>query len=224
MKKSGGKTMNFDEAIRLSKHAEKAGANAISAIPPLFFYYSNEDIYNYYKSLASSTNLPFIIYNHSAANGGMSAEAVAKLFEIENITGVKWTINNYSELMKLKDLTNGELNIINGPDDMLVLGLVAGADAGIGTTYNVLLPQFLEIYKSFREGNIARAREIQVQINRVIACIVRHDAIPAVKYMCSMLGFPSGDATYPMKKLKDSDYAALKKELEDLGWPSFSKN
>ena len=88
------------------------------------------------------------MYNHSAANGGMSADLVAKMFcEIDHITGVKWTVNNYYELMRLKDLTHGEMNVINGPDEMLICGLAAGADAGIGTTYIVMLPQFLEIYK-----------------------------------------------------------------------------
>ena len=64
--------MNFSEAVRLSKHAQKAGADAISAIPPIFFHYRIEDICNYYKTLATSTDLPFIMYNHPASNGGMN--------------------------------------------------------------------------------------------------------------------------------------------------------
>lgn len=51
--------MNFGEAVRLSKHAENAGADAISAIPPLFFHYRESDICSYYKTLAESTSLPF---------------------------------------------------------------------------------------------------------------------------------------------------------------------
>lgn len=211
--------INFREAVRLSKHAEKAGADAISAIPPIFFRYRGEDIYNYYKTLATSTNLPFIMYNHPAANGGMNAETVAKMFEIDNITGVKWTVNNYYELMRLKDITNGEMNIINGPDEMLISGLAAGADAGIGTTYNVMLPQFLEIYKHFKEGNIDKAREMQYKVNRVIACIIKNETIPATKYMCTMMGFEAGEATYPMKPMKERNYKNLENELKDLGWP-----
>jgi len=212
-------SVNFSEAIRLSKHAEKAGANAISAIPPIFFKYETTDIYNYYKTLAESTNLPFIMYNHPSANGGMSADTVAKIYEIDNITGVKWTVNNYFELMRLKDMTNGEINIINGPDEMLISGLAAGADAGIGTTYNVMLPQFLELYKYFKQGEINKAREIQYKINRVISCIIKHGTISATKYMCTMLGFDSGEATYPLKSFKDCSTLDLEQDLAKVGWP-----
>lgn len=211
--------MNFSEAVRLSKHAEKVGADALSAIPPIFFHYRDEDIYNYYKSLAGSTNLPFVMYNHPSANGGMSAETVAKIFEIDNITGVKWTVNNYYEMMRLKDITNGEINIINGPDEMLISGLAAGADAGIGTTYNVMLPQYLKIYKYFTEGNVEEARKIQYKVNRVIKCMAKNEVISAVKSMCSLLGFPAGEATYPLRNMQGEGISELQSELSELGWP-----
>ena len=211
--------MNFSEAVRLSKHAEKVGADALSAIPPIFFHYRDEDIYNYYKSLAGSTNLPFVMYNHPSANGGMSAETVAKIFEIDNITGVKWTVNNYYEMMRLKDITNGEINIINGPDEMLISGLAAGADAGIGTTYNVMLPQYLKIYKYFTEGNVEEARKIQYKVNRVIKCMAKNEVISAVKSMCSLLGFPAGEATYPLRNMQGDGISELQVELSELGWP-----
>lgn len=211
--------MNFDEAVRLSKHAEKTGVDAISAIPPLFFHYREEDICNYYKTLAQSTNLPFIMYNHFSANGGLNADTVAKLFEIDNITGVKWTVNNYYELMRLKDLTHGEMNIINGPDEMLISGLAAGADAGIGTTYNVMLPEYLAIYKNFKAGNVEKAREIQLKVNRVVKVMIEHEVISAVKAMCTMLGFECGNATYPLKQFGTDEIQALNADLERVGWP-----
>lgn len=211
--------MNFDEAVRLCKHAEKVGADALSAIPPIFFAYTPDNIYNYYETLAQSTNLPFVMYNHPSANGGMSADTVAKMFEIENITGVKWTVNNYFELMNLKDKTNGKMNIINGPDEMLISGLAAGADAGIGTTYNVMLPQYLEIYKLFNEGKMDEALKVQQKVNRVIGSMREYGVIPAVKYMCEKLRFSVGNATYPMTSLTDAQKAEFDKKLASIGWP-----
>ncbi len=211
--------MNFNEAVRLSKHAEQTGVDAISALPPLFFHYRNEDIYSYYKTLAESTHLPFIMYNHVSANGGLSAETVAKCFEVDNITGVKWTLYNLFDLMKLKDITHGEMNIINGPDEILISGLAAGADAGIGTTYNVMLPQYLDIYKNFTEGNIEEARKIQYQVNRVVGAMLKHEVISATKAMCTKLGFPAGEATYPLKQMGEAELNALYQDLNDAGWP-----
>lgn len=212
--------MNFEEAKRLCAHAKSCGADALSAIPPIFFKYSQDDIFNYYKTLAEVTDLPFIMYNHPSANGGMDAETVANMYnEIDNITGVKWTVNNYYQVLRLKDMTHGEMNIINGPDEMLVSGLAAGADAGIGTTYNVMLPQYIEIYKNFKAGNIEKAHEIQKQVNRVVTCIIKHRTIPATKQMCKMLGFDAGQAVYPQKQFGDAEIDALKKDLDEIGWP-----
>lgn len=58
---------DFNTAVMLAKHAEKSGADAISATPPLFFSYSEDDIYNYYKMLASSVNIPLMVYYNPAA-------------------------------------------------------------------------------------------------------------------------------------------------------------
>ena len=122
--------MNFDEAIELSKHAEATGADAIAAIPPTFFHYSENDIYNYYKDLASAVNIPVIIYYHPSAQKDMSAKLIARIFEIDNVTGVKWSSTDMFEMMKLKDITHGDMNIICGPDELLLCGFAAGADAG----------------------------------------------------------------------------------------------
>lgn len=211
-------SMNFDEAVRLAKHAEKTGVDAVSAIPPIFFAYGMDAIYDYYKTLATSTNLPFIVYNHSSACGGMQAEFVAKLFEIDNITGVKWTVNDFFELVRLKDMTHGEMNIINGPDEMLVAGLSMGADAGIGTTYNVMLPKYLEIYKCVKEGNIEKARQVQIDACNVIKCMFGCTVIPAVKHMCNMMGFEAGQATPPLRMITPEIAAEFEKELSAAGW------
>ena len=139
-------SMNLDETIALAKHAERTGADAIASVPPIFFYYDANDIYNYYKKLADSVNIPLIIYYHPAAQGDMSAELISRIYQIDNVTGVKWSSPNFYQMMLLKDMTHGEMNIINGPDELLISGLAAGADAGVGTTYNILLPEFKQIY------------------------------------------------------------------------------
>ena len=81
--------MNLEETVELAKHAEKAGCDAISSVPPLFFFHDAEDLYNYYKKLAESVTIPVIMYYHPSAGAHMSAELVARICEIDNMTGVK---------------------------------------------------------------------------------------------------------------------------------------
>ena len=211
--------MNLEEAILLAKHAEKAGADAIAAIPPLFFFYDEEDIYQYYKAIAASVHIPVIIYYHPSAQKEMRPALIARLFGIDNITGVKWSSSNYFEMMNLKDMTHGDMNIINGPDETLVCGLMAGADAGIGSTYNIMLPQFVKIYDLFRAGKIDEAREVQMQVNRVICTMFEFEIIPSVKYGCELMGFDVGDATFPMRHLSDEQKARFAAKLHEAGWP-----
>ena len=140
---------NFEDAIRLAKHAEQVGAAAISATPPMFFSYDKDDVYSYYKKLADAVSIPMMIYYNPAAGFHINADIAAKMFEIDNVTAIKWTSSDYYQMMRLKDITNGEMNIINGPDEMLLMGLSAGADGGIGTTYNFMFDIIRGIYDNF---------------------------------------------------------------------------
>ncbi len=212
-------SMNFNEAIALAKHAEAAGCDAIAAVPPSFFAYSENDMYEYYKKLAESVSIPLVIYYHPAAQKDMSAKLIARIFEIENVTGVKWSSNNFFELMKLKDMTHGEMNIINGPDELLVSGLAAGADAGIGSTYNVMLPQFVQIYNHVMNGEMEKALAIQMKVNNVIDLMIKTGVVPSVKQAVRIMGIDAGDATFPLKSFTPEEAVRYEADLRALGWP-----
>lgn len=210
---------NLCEAVELAKHAERAGVDAIAAIPPTLFAYRNEDIYNHYKKIAESVHIPLIIYYYPGAQASMSAELISHIFEIENVTGVKWSSNNLFEMMRLKDMTQGEMNIINGGDEILLPALAAGADAGIGATYNIMLPEFVSIYNDFKAGKLESARATQLKVNRVIMALIRHQVIPSVKYGLELMGFDVGAATYPMKQFTEEEKEAFKAAMTSAGWP-----
>lgn len=212
-------SINVDEAVALAKHAEKMGCDAIAAVPPCFFHYGEEDLYNYYKTLADAVHIPVIIYYHPGAQKSMSAKLIAHVFEIDNVTGVKWSSDNLFEMMRLKDMTHGEMNIINGPDQLLVSGLAAGADAGIGSTYNVMLPEFLKIYDAVKRGDMKTALETQLKVNRVIDVNIKHEVISSVKYMCGMMGFPVGNPNPPLRAYTPEQAAQLEKDAKAAGWP-----
>lgn len=211
--------VNFDEAVHLAKHAEKTGVDAIAAIPPVFFTYFEDDLYNYYKKLAESVSIPLIIYYHPSAQPNMSVDLIAKIFEIDNVTGVKWSTKDLFGMMKLKEKTRGEMNIINGPDELLVSGLAAGADAGIGSSYNAMVPQYVDVYNQFKSGNMEKALDMQKKINNVISVMLKHELIPSVKYAVKMLGIDVGNATFPMKSYTPEEAKALEKDLAEAGWP-----
>ena len=208
---------DFNDALALARQAEAVGADAISATAPLFFKYSEDDVYAYYKALADAVHIPVMIYYNMAAGFPISAKFAARMFEVENITAIKWTCPDYYEMIRLKDLTHGEMNIINGPDQMLLMGLNAGADGGIGTTYNFMLERYQAIYKAFRAGEIATAQAEQNRADRVVAALQKYTLIPATKAAMEGLGFAVGDATFPMKKYTAEEKKQIFDDLKAAG-------
>ena len=191
---------SFNDAIDLAKHAESIGADAISATPPLFFGYDEHDVYEYYKRLAGAVHIPVMIYYNPAAGFKFNAKIAAKMFEVDNITAIKWTSSDYFEMIRLKDLTHGEMNIINGPDEMLLMGLCAGADGGIGTTYNYMFDIIKGVYDNYVKGDLAKAREMQNKADRIIGEMKNYRAIPATKAILEHMGFAVGYPSFPMKQ------------------------
>ncbi len=208
---------NFEDAIRLAKHAEKVGAAAISATPPLFFSYDKDDVYNYYKKLADAVSIPMMIYYNPAAGFHINADIAAKMFEIDNVTAIKWTSSDYYQMMRLRDLTHGEMNIINGPDEMLLMGLSAGADGGIGTTYNFMFDIIRGIYDNFVKGDLETAREYQTRAIRIISVLLNYKIIPAAKVVLEAQGYAVGNATYPMKRYSDEEKATIVAQMRAAG-------
>ena len=209
--------INFRNTIELAKHAEACGADAISSIAPIYFKYDENDIYNYYKAIAESVNIPLIIYYTVAAGVNISTDLFCRLFEIDNITGVKWTSSNYYELIKLRERCP-DSNIFNGPDEMLICGLSAGADGGIGSTYNVMYPLIRGIYDDFCAGNMAGALEKQKKADKIINVMLRYSVIPVFKMILEEMGIEVGNASFPMTRYTREEREKIKRELVDVGF------
>ncbi|MGM9663728.1 MAG: dihydrodipicolinate synthase family protein [Eubacteriales bacterium] len=196
---------DFKEATALAKHAEKCGAAGISAIPPLFFSYSADDVYHYYKALAEAVHIPLMIYYNPAAGFKINAEFAARAFQIDNVTAIKWTSSDYFGMLMVKELTHGEMNVINGPDEMLLMGLSAGADGGIGTTYNFMFDIIKEVYDRFRADDIDGARRAQTRADKIINALFEYNIIPATKVILEKQGYAVGNAAFPLTRYTEEE-------------------
>lgn len=206
----------FSEMIELARYAESVGAAAISAIPPIFFKYDEDEIYSYYERLAESVNIPIVIYNSPAAAVAFSDKLLDRLFSIPNLTAIKWTNPNYATVMRVK-ARNPEANFINGPDETLLQGLSAGCDAGIGTTYNFLLPEIKGIYDAFARGDAVKALELQTYVARVCGVFSGRSVIMVAKFIMSRLGYDVYYPIHPMRKLTEKEESDIIAYLQSVG-------
>jgi len=119
---------NIWDAIELTEHATKTGVDIISSLAPTYsFKYTEQELVDYYRRIAGHTNLPVLVYATQAMGIANFSGLMARLMEIPNVIGVKFSIRDYFEMRKTKEVNGGNINLINGPDETLLCGLVTGA-------------------------------------------------------------------------------------------------
>lgn len=202
------------DAIELSRHAESVGAHAISSVTPLYYKYSYREIWTYYSRLCDAVGIPVIIYNIPALTGTvLNFEQLSELLSIDGVGGMKFTSSDFFLLNRLKQSFPDKV-FYNGSDEMLLSGLAAGADGGIGTTYNFMPDIILSIYSLFKNGQIKEACDVQSLANRIIAEVVAKGVLPASKQMLAFSGLDIGTCREPLLPLSTS----AKNELYDKAW------
>ena len=211
--------ISTDTAVAFAEHAEKVGADAVSAISPFYYKFSDNEIVGYYDDIMNSTSLPMFVYNFPNFSGfSLTEETLAKLESHKNLAGVKFTSSDMFLLERLKTNHPG-LVVWNGFDEMLAAGLMMGADGGIGSTYNCMPELIHKIYDSFKAGSIADAQKYQVQANHVIKAICKNGVFASVKAILEMDGFTFNGCRKPFSPITDEGRAELRKVYEEYILP-----
>lgn len=208
--------IDLPTTLDLASHAKNAGADAVSSIPPIYFQYGEKEVINYYKEVAAAAEIPLVMYGVGLANTKLTVSLVEELMKVENIIGIKWTYPDYYSMGQLKGINGGNINVINGPDEMLICGLAIGADAGIGTTYNVMPKLFVKLYDAYQNGRVEEAKKLQHAINRVITVLIKYQAIAATKELLCHMGFEVGLCTKPLRRLTAEERRAFLDEVSGI--------
>lgn len=178
-------------------HARQAGADAVSAISPFYYKFSPEEIRQYYFDIMDASHMPMFIYNFPALSGfTLTPELLDDFCRNGHVAGVKFTSNDFFELERMKS-AHPNLTIFNGFDEMLFSGLAAGADGGVGSTYNILAPIIRNIYESFLKGDQVTAATNQAKVNEVISITKKYGTFKCIKALLEMEGIRMGDCRRP---------------------------
>ncbi|WP_319755489.1 dihydrodipicolinate synthase family protein [uncultured Sphaerochaeta sp.] len=189
------------EAIDLSVHAQKRGAQAVSLIPPIYYNYSQAEVEQYYADVADSVDIGVIVYNIPQFTG-ISFSKDSAIMSNENIVGIKHTSMNLYDLERLGQAFPDK-TLFNGFDEIYLYSLTAGAQSTIGTTVNVCPKLFKAIRDDFIQGDIEKAQEKQHLLNTFVESLVQEGIFPAVKYAMTYLGASSGPCRKPFKPLEE---------------------
>jgi len=206
--------------IRLAKIcAQVPGIDAISVLTPMFISQSQEELYQYYKHIAESTDFPIVMYNNKPkTNVTIEPDTVARLAEIPNIVGVKDSTGDFTNTCEYIRLTrsNPGFSVLLGRDTLIFAGLCQGAAGAISSCANVAPRLVVDIYDRFMAGDLEGAREAQFTLNPLrIACNM--GTFPAViKEGLVQQGFPVGKCLDPIGELSEAQKQKLNAILKSM--------
>ena len=205
--------MSTREAVKLAKHAEQFGAAGVSSVPPFYFKYNADQIFNYYKDVAEATSLPMIVYNIPLA-GMMTVDQIIRLSTIENVKGVKYTGTALFEVMQIKDGCKEGFQIYGGCDELGSSNIAIGVDGIIGSFYNVIADHYIKIWNAVKASDIPLATKLQHQAVHVIfAGINSGSMIAAMKVWLRAAGLPGGWSRRPFSNFSEEEEKALVAKL-----------
>jgi 4-hydroxy-tetrahydrodipicolinate synthase len=191
------------EAIRLSRHAESAGANVVMTVAPYYEPLSIKETLSYLRAVASSVDIPVMLYNLPVATGvDLDPDTVGALArEVENIRYIKNTTTDMAQSAQLIHNYGDVISTFVGWDSLLLSALAEGAAGVMAGTANVVPAELVAVYDAVRTGNLEQARQAWGRVYPLIDAIMAQPFIPAVKAGLAAVGFPVGPPREPVAEL-----------------------
>jgi N-acetylneuraminate lyase len=211
------------QARQLAAHAQQIGADAISAVSPVYFKPSSVDalVDGMAEVAAGAPRLPFYYYHVPTVTGvDLSMTDFLRVGgqRISTLRGIKFTSPNVYEFQLCLESEEGKFEMLWGVDEMLLYGLAAGAQAAVGSTYNFAAPVYQQLIGALAQGDLDRARRQQSRSQALVRTFLPYGSRAAQKAIMSMVGPDCGPPRLPVAPLTAQQRAALRNELEAIGF------
>tara|TARA_B110001452_G_scaffold61276_1_gene48043 strand:+ start:6 stop:887 length:882 start_codon:yes stop_codon:yes gene_type:complete len=214
---AGTGSNSTEEAISLTTHAEKVGANAALIVTPYYNKPTQEGLYQHYKAINDKIGIPIIIYNIPGRSViDMSVDTMAKLFELKNIVGVKDATGDLDRVTQQKDKMGSDFIQLTGNDDNALEFNRRGGVGAISVTANIAPKLCSDFQRASKLESDADKLE-SVRLDKILQPIhssmfIESNPSP-VKYAAKLLGLCNDDVRLPLVKVTDPTKEAVKKAL-----------
>ena len=206
-------------AIKLSKEAEKDGADGLLLVTPYYNKATQKGLIAHYTAIAKAVSLPIILYNVPSRTGcNLQPETIAALVKnVKNIVGVKEASGNISRIAKVKLLCGDDIDLYSGNDDQVVPILSLGGIGVISVLSNVAPKETHNMVMDYLNGDVDKARQMQLKaIPLIDALFSEVNPIP-VKKALNLMGWEAGPLRAPLTEMEASHAEVLKKTMKDFG-------
>ena len=215
---AGTGSNSTDEAISLTTHAEKAGANAALIVTPYYNKPTQEGLYQHYKAINDKCGLPIIIYNIPGRSViDMSVETMARLFELKNIVGVKDATGDLNRVDKQLKAMGREFIQLTGNDDNALEFNRRGGVGAISVTANIA-PKLCSKFQSLTLLSDDKSQKEAESLDKILqpvhhSMFIESNPSP-VKYAAKVLGLCDDAVRLPLVRVTDSTKNIINKALE----------
>lgn len=212
---AGAGSNSTREAIALTQHAQKAGANGALIVTPYYNKPSQEGLYQHYKAIHDATNIPIVIYNIPGRSViDMSMDTMCRLAELPRIVGVKDATGDLGRPLLMKNRLGDSFCQLSGNDDTATGFLAQGGHGCISVTSNIAPSLCAKMQDAWAAGDLktmAECRDTLAPVHKALFC----ETSPApVKYAASRLGFGSDEVRLPLVPASKAAREAVDQALE----------
>ena len=207
------------EAISLTTHAEKVGADAALIVTPYYNKPTQEGLYQHYKAINDKVGIPILIYNIPGRSViDMSVDTMARLFELKNIVGVKDATGDLKRAEQQHKAMGEKFIMLTGEDGNAIEFNKKGGTGCISVTANIAAKLCSEMQNASLQKNNEALQQKAEEINKILtplnnSLFIESNPSP-VKYAASLLKLSSDDVRLPLVKITDPTKSAVKKALE----------
>lgn len=170
------------ESQQLARAAVGYGYDAISAVTPFYYPFSFEEHCAHYQAIIESADgLPMVVYNIPALSGvKLTLDQINTLVTLPGVGALKQTSGDLFQMEQIRR-AHPDLVLYNGYDEIFASGLLAGADGGIGSTYNIMGWRYQGMVAALKVGDVAKAQQLQCECNKVIDLLIKTGVFRGLK-------------------------------------------
>ncbi|MBS0561424.1 MAG: 4-hydroxy-tetrahydrodipicolinate synthase [Proteobacteria bacterium] len=206
------------EAIDLTRHAKKAGADAALVVTPYYNKPTQEGLYLHFSAIADAVDLPIIIYNIPPRSVvDMSVETMARLAKHRNIVGVKDATANLARPLHTRRFCGAGFCQLSGEDHTALAFLAAGGDGCISVTANVAPRLCSDMHIAWQEGRVDEAIAIQDRMLSLHDALFTETSPGPVKYAASLLGKTADHCRLPLAPVMPSTREKVQAAMTEAG-------
>lgn len=215
---AGTGSNSTDEAVRLTRDAEKSGADGALMISPYYNRPTQEGIYQHYRKVASEVGIPLIVYNIPGRTGSkIEPETLARLAEIKNIAGVKEATGSVDQAIDVIRLCGDRLAVYSGEDSLIFSLMALGGKGVISTVANIAPKDCAQLTDACLKGDWQGARDLQFKLMPLIRSVFLETNPIPIKTALSLMGKCSGDLRLPLTPMSEGNLKKLTQSMSEFG-------